>query len=64
VNVASEMGHRDERDAAEAGLNWARRAASGHSLLGLTLAQQIWEPRDVHGDPPRLVRDDPEVDCG
>jgi hypothetical protein len=53
------MGHRDERDAAEAGLNWARRAA-----IGLTLAQQIWEPRDVHGDPPRLVRDDPEVDRG
>jgi hypothetical protein len=48
-----------------------RRTAVGHSAsplktascsVALSLSKYLWQPRDVHGDPPRFVHDDPEAD--
>jgi hypothetical protein len=42
-------------------LEGSRRIAAS---VALTLPEQVGQPRDVDGDHPRRVRDDPEADVG
>jgi hypothetical protein len=40
----------------------AKRPARRSALLWLALREETRQPRDVDGDPPRLVRDDTQAD--